>query len=173
MSLDNLTSRLYRSPVTSRVVPVGDLAVRYALVLVIAWIGALKFTTYEASSIQPLVASSPLMSWVYDVVSVTTFSAMLGVVELATAALIAAKPWAPKLSIVGSVMAIGMFVVTLSFMFTTPGVMAPEAGGFPVLSLMGSFLVKDVVLIAVALWTLGDAVRTLHSEPVTTRSDAG
>ncbi|MEX7471323.1 MULTISPECIES: YkgB family protein [Mycobacteriaceae] len=139
---------------------------RYALVFVIAWIGALKFTTYEANAIQPLVASSPLMSWVYDIFSVTTFSAVLGVVELATAALIAVKPWAPRASIVGSVMAIGMFVVTLSFMFTTPGVMALEAGGFPVLSMVGNFLVKDVVLLAVALWTLGDAVRTLRAEPL-------
>jgi len=164
MSLETFTSRLYRAPIASRVAPVGDVAVRYALVFVIAWIGALKFTTYEANAIQPLVASSPLMSWVYDVFSVTTFSAVLGVVELAIAALIAVKPWAPKTSIVGSVMAIGMFVTTLSFMFTTPGVMAPEAGGFPVLSLVGNFLVKDLVLLAAALWTLGDAVRTLRSE---------
>lgn len=164
MSLDNLTSRLYRAPIASWVAPVGEVAVRYALVFVIAWIGALKFTAYEANLIQPLVANSPLMSWVYDVVSVTTFSAVLGVVELVASGLIAVKPWAPRASIVGSLMAIGMFVATLSFMFTTPGVTAPEAGGFPVMSLVGSFLVKDVVLLAVALWTLGDAVRTLRSE---------
>ena len=166
MSLDNLTSRLYRSPIASRVAPVGEVAVRYALVLVIAWMGALKFTDYEANLIQPLVSNSPLMGWVYDVVPVTTFSAVLGVVELTAAALIAVKPWAPRVSIVGSLMAVGMFVATLSFMLTTPGVVAPEAGGFPVLSLVGGFLVKDVVLLAVALWTLGDAVRTLRSEPL-------
>ena len=57
MSLDNLTSRLYRSPIASRVGPVGEVAVRYALVFVIAWIGALKFTAYEANLIQPLVAT--------------------------------------------------------------------------------------------------------------------
>lgn len=165
MSLQTFTSRLHGLPVASRVTPVGEFAARYSLVLVIAWIGAMKFTTYEANAIQPLVASSPLMSWVYDIVSVTTFSAVLGVVELTAAALIAIKPWAPRASIVGSVMAIGMFVVTLSFMVTTPGVMAPEAGGFPVLSLAGSFLVKDVVLLAVALWTLGDSARALHPAP--------
>jgi uncharacterized membrane protein YkgB len=38
---------------------------RYGLVLVIAWIGFMKFTAYEAAGIQPLVANSPLMSWVY------------------------------------------------------------------------------------------------------------
>lgn len=164
MSLQSSATRLYDSPLVARVTPAGDLAVRYSLVLVVAWIGALKFTSYEANAIQPLVASSPLMSWVYEIFSVTAFSALLGVVELAVAALIAVKPWAPGLSIVGSAMAIGMFVTTLSFMVTTPGVMAPEAGGFPVLSLVGSFLVKDVVLLAVALWTLGDAVRTLRSD---------
>ena len=126
--------------------------------------GALKFTDYEANLIQPLVANSPLMGWVYDVVPVTTFSAVLGVVELTAAALIAVKHWAPRVSIVGSLMAVGMFVATLSFMLTTPGVVAPEAGGFAVLSLVGGFLVKDVVLLAAALWTLGDAVRTLSSE---------
>ena len=164
MSLQSSTTRLYGSPIVARVAPAGDLAVRYSLVLVVAWIGALKFTSYEANAIQPLVASSPLMSWVYDVFSVTAFSALLGVVELAVAALIAVKPWAARASIVGSLMAIAMFLTTLSFMATTPGVMAPEAGGFPVLSLVGSFLVKDVVLLAVALWTLGDALRTLRSD---------
>ncbi|MFL0295073.1 YkgB family protein [Mycobacterium sp. SMC-18] len=158
-----MLSRLSHSPITSRVLlPGGDVALRYALVLVIAWIGALKFTAYEAQSIQPLVASSPLMSWVYDVFSVTAFSAVLGVFELTAAALIAVKPWAPKASILGSVMAIGMFVATLSFILSTPGVMAPEAGGFPVLSLVGSFLLKDVVFLAVALCTLGDAIRSLR-----------
>jgi hypothetical protein len=35
---------------------------RYGLVLVIAWIGALKFTAYAAQGTQPLVANSPFMS---------------------------------------------------------------------------------------------------------------
>jgi hypothetical protein len=59
ISLETFTSRLYRSPIASRVISVGDFAVRYAPVLVIAWIGALKFTTYEANLIQPLVANGP------------------------------------------------------------------------------------------------------------------
>ncbi len=32
----------------------GRLLVRYGLVVVIAWIGALKYGTYEAAAIQPL-----------------------------------------------------------------------------------------------------------------------
>ena len=39
----------------------GIIVIRYGLVLVIFWIGAMKFTAYEANGIQPLVANSPLM----------------------------------------------------------------------------------------------------------------
>ena len=133
---------------------------RYGLVVVIAWIGALKFTEYEARGIAPLVSESPLMSWVYDFLPVTTFSALLGVLELATALLIAVKPWWPGLSTVGSAIAVGLFTTTLSFMFTTPGVFEASAGGFPVLSSTGQFLIKDVALLGIAAWTLTDAIRS-------------
>jgi Protein of unknown function, DUF417 len=59
---------------------------RYGLVLVIAWIGLMKFTAYEAAGIQPLVSHSPLMRWVDDIFSERAFSALLGVVEITIAA---------------------------------------------------------------------------------------
>ena len=138
----------------------GSLFARYGLVIVIAWIGALKFTDYEAQGIQPLVANSPLMAWLYDVFSVRTFSALLGVVELSAAVLLAIKPWAPRVSVLGSILAIGLFVATLSFLLTTPGVWAAAGGGFPVLSDIGGFLIKDVALLGLSVWTLGDALRS-------------
>jgi hypothetical protein len=75
---------------------VGGLAARYGLVIVIAAFGLLKFTNYEAQGIQPLVSESPVMSWLYDIFSVYTFSVLLGVFELAAAVLIAVKPWWPQ-----------------------------------------------------------------------------
>ena len=131
---------------------------RYGLVVVIGWIGLLKFTSYEAMGIQPLVANSPLMSWVYNIFSVTTFSTLLGVLEVATAVLLAIKPWWPKLSAVGSVIAVGLFLATISFLFTTPGVGEASAGGFPVLSATGEFLIKDAALLGLSVWTLADAL---------------
>ncbi|MBB3603540.1 putative membrane protein YkgB [Mycolicibacterium sp. BK556] len=141
----------------------GALAARYGLVVVIAWIGVLKFTGYEAEGIQPLVANSPFMSWIYDFLSVTTFSALLGVVELATALLLAVKPLSARLSVVGSVAAIGLFIATISFLFTTPGVGEQSAGGFPLLSSTGQFLVKDIALLGLAIWTLADAIRAVRA----------
>jgi reactive chlorine resistance protein C len=139
---------------------VGGLLARYGLVVVLGWIGLLKFTNYEAMGIQPLVAHTPFMSWLYDFFSVTTFSTLLGVLEVATALLLAVKPWWPKVSVAGSVLAIGLFVATVSFLFTTPGIGEPAGGGFPALSMTGQFLIKDVALFGIAVWTLGDALRS-------------
>ena len=43
---------------------VGRHCVRYGLVLVLLWIGGMKFTVYEAEGISGFVTNSPLMSWV-------------------------------------------------------------------------------------------------------------
>jgi uncharacterized membrane protein YkgB len=72
---------------SSTVQSVASYLLRYGLVLVIAWIGFMKFTVYEAAGIQPLVANSPLMGWVYGIFSERAFSALLGVVEVSVAAL--------------------------------------------------------------------------------------
>ena len=135
----------------------GRLLVRYGLVVVIAWIGALKYTTYEATAIQPLIAHSPLLSWLYNIFSVRALAAVLGSAEIIAAVLIALRPLSARASAVGSAFGILLFLSTLSFLFSTPGVTA--AGGFPVLSVLpGQFLLKDLVLVAAALWTLGDSL---------------
>jgi hypothetical protein len=99
---------------------------RYGLVIVIGWIGALKFANFEAHQIQPLVAHSPFMGWLYDFLPVYTFSALLGVVELAAAVLLAIKPVAPRLSIIGSLLAIVLFVSTVSFCRALAGGRLPD-----------------------------------------------
>jgi uncharacterized membrane protein YkgB len=53
-----------------------------------------------------------------------------------------------------------MFLTTLSFLVTTPGVWEPSLGGFPALSHRpGEFLLKDLALLGISLWTLGEAWR--------------
>ena len=135
----------------------GALVLRYGLVLVIGWIGLMKFTEYEAKGIQPLVTHSPLMSWMYGFLTVRAFSNALGVVEVAIAVLIGLRHWSAKASALGSAGAVLMFLSTLSFLFSTPG-WEPSLGGFPSLSAMpGQFLLKDVVLLGAAIWSLGEA----------------
>lgn len=145
---------------------------RYGLVLVIGWIGALKFANFEAHQIVPLVANSPFMGWLYTFMPVYTFSALLGVLELTSAVLLAVKPFAPRISMVGSLIAVVLFLSTISFLFTTPGVGEPAGGGFPALSLTGEFLLKDVPLLGISLWTLVDAARAASRRAATPASDS-
>jgi uncharacterized membrane protein YkgB len=86
------------------------------------------------------------------------FSSLLGVVEIATGLLIALRPVWPLGSAIGSGLAVGTFLTTLTFLFTTPG-WEPSLGGFPALSAMpGQFLLKDLVLLGVAIFTAGEAL---------------
>jgi uncharacterized membrane protein YkgB len=143
---------------------------RYGLVLVIAWIAAMKGTEYEAKGIQPLIAHSPFLSWGYSIWTLRQFTAGIGVVELTIATLIALRHWSPKACAVGSAGAVVMFLTTLSFLFSTPG-WEPSLGGFPALSGdVGEFLIKDVVLLGAALWSLGEAIAAVGTSRSSLRS---
>ncbi|VTS01783.1 Uncharacterized protein OS=Sorangium cellulosum So0157-2 GN=SCE1572_05505 PE=4 SV=1: DUF417 [Gemmata massiliana] len=137
----------------------GGHALRYGLVLILVWIGGMKFTTYEAEGIRPFVANSPFFAWTYPVLGVRGLSSILGITEILVGFLIAARPWLPRVSAVGSLLAVGMFLGTLSFLVTTPGTFVNDLGGFPAISVLGQFLIKDVALLAVSIWSFGEAAR--------------
>jgi reactive chlorine resistance protein C len=144
--------------ITSTITVLGHRVLRYGLAVVIGWIGMMKFTGYEAQGIEPLVAHSPLLGWMYHIWTVRQFSDGLGVVEVAIAILIALRAWSGKACAIGSAAAVLMCLTTLSFLFSTPG-WEPSLGGFPALSAMpGQFLLKDVVLLGAAIWSLGEAL---------------
>ena len=149
-----------------RVIAIEDLGkgiVRWGLVLVLAWIGAMKFTAYEAMGIQPLVAGSPLLSWMYDFMSVRSFSNTLGCIEIGTALLISMRSISPKASALGGLLSIGLFATTLSFLISAPG-WEPSLGGFPALSAFpGQFLLKDIVLFGASVWCFGESLKHLEA----------
>jgi uncharacterized membrane protein YkgB len=138
----------------------GEFMIRYGLVLVLGWIGAMKFTAYEAKGIEPLVTSSPLMSWTYGFLSLQGVSNLLGVTEISTALLIALRPVSVRLAILGSLLGVLTFLTTLTFLFSLPG-WEQSLGGFPALSGSGGFLLKDVVLLGACVWSLGEALSEL------------
>jgi len=140
----------------------GGAVLRYGLVGILVYFGAFKFTAAEAAAIEPLLANSPLFSWLYGVLSVQAASNLIGASELVIAGLIAARPVSAAASAVGSLLAVGMFLSTLSFLVTTPGVWAWVPGfALPVPGATGGFLLKDVFLLGAALWSAGEALRAL------------
>ncbi|HSU97114.1 MAG TPA: DUF417 family protein [Gemmatimonadaceae bacterium] len=128
----------------------GIRVLRYGLVLLLVTWGGAKFTAFEAEAIRPLIAHSPFMSWLYPALGLRGASALLGVFEVTAGLLIATRRWFPRVSGYASLAASGMFVVTLSFLFTTPGVLAST-------NPMGGFLMKDIMLLGAALYTSAEA----------------
>src|SRR5947209_13108163 len=116
-----------------RLKSIGMYVARYGLAIVLLWIGGMMFTAYQAVGIRPLVANSPLMSWVYRVVSVGGFSSLLGVVEIAIGVLIALRPVWPMGSAVGGGLGAGRFRTGLGWLVGTPG-WEPGLGGLTALS---------------------------------------
>jgi reactive chlorine resistance protein C len=150
---------------SARIRAVGFVLLRYGLVLAIGWIAAMKATEYEAKGIQPLIGHSPLLSWGYQIWTVRHFTMIIGATELIIAALIAMRHWSAKASAIGSAGAVLMFLTTLSFLFSTPG-WEPSLGGFPALSGdVGEFLIKEVVLLGAALWSLSEALAAVDRSP--------
>src|ERR1700743_443524 len=149
----------------ARIELIAKALLRYGLVVAIGWIGAVKETHYEGVGIQPLIADRPLLSWGYRIWSVDHFTMIIGATELVIVALLAVRPWFPRASALGSLGAICMFLITLSFIITTPG-WEPSLGGFPALSGgVGEFLIKDFVLLGAAFWTLADSLRAAYGLP--------
>ncbi len=81
---------------------------------------------------------------------------LIGVIEIIVALLIALCPLSAKLSFIGSIGAIISFVLTVSFLFSTPGAF-DLSHGFPLLGDGGQFLIKDLVLLGASIWTAEEA----------------
>lgn len=167
---------------------VGIFVLRGGLVVVLLWIGGLKFAKYEGESIVPLVSNSPLMGFFYrfpapayrvhmnregdlnpanrawNAVNGTyRFSHGLGVVIMLIGLMIALSPVLPQVAAIGSLLLVLMSCTTLSFLVTTPEAWVPAAGdtthGFPYLSGVGRLIIKDVIMLGAALVTMSDSAK--------------
>jgi len=136
--------------------------IRYGLVIVLLWIGGMKFTSYEAAGIATLEMHSPFVNWLYVLLGQRHISDLLGIIEIALGVGIALRYLFPLVSGIASLLSAGMFLTTLTFLFSTPG-WEPTLGGFPALSaLPGQFLLKDIVLLGASVFTAGEAFGAVH-----------
>jgi len=121
-----------------------------ATIVVLLWIGILKFTPSEAKAIQSLVANSWLMSWLYQIFSVQMTSILIGMFEIITAILLIASFRNAKAGRIAGILTIIIFASTLSFLLSTPGIWK-MLDGVPVTDF---FLVKDLAFLAVGIQVL-------------------
>ena len=109
---------------------------RIAMGLVLVWIGGLKFV--DPSPVVGLIGASP-----FAFLASNGFVYLLGAAEVVVGLLF----WANiQVKYVG-ILNMGLFVGTLLILILTPTVAYGDAG-FPLLSLPGEFLLKDIVLMA-------------------------
>lgn len=132
----------------ARVQTIGTTLLRYGLAAMLLMGGASKWTPAEAEAIRPWVSRSPFLSWIYNVATVQGGSEIIGIIEVTAALLIVVRHWFPRATVVGSSLAIMTFVITLSFLVTTPH-QSPDAQGF---------LMKDFFLLGAAIWSTGEAL---------------
>lgn len=155
----------------SQVAQLGIAVLRYGLALVLLWVGFLKFQSYEAMSVMPLIAHSPFMSWMLGAFGIGLAAKIIGTYEIIAGLLIALRPVSARLSMVGSALAAVTFLLTLSFVFTTPAMAVYATGlSFPFLSMVGQFLAKDVVLLGAAIYTAGEAWLAASTAPDSART---
>jgi reactive chlorine resistance protein C len=135
----------------------GVRILRYGLVLLLLMWGAAKFAAFEAEAIKPLIEHSPFLSWLYGVFGFRGTSALFGIFEMTAGVLIATCKWLPRASGYASLGVAAMFVVTLSFLVTTPGVLEPT-------NPMGGFLMKDIILLGAAFVIAAEAFGAAKSK---------
>lgn len=142
----------------------APLVLRYGLALVFLLFGLFKFTAYEAKGIAPFEMHSPLLSWAYDLLGERGLANAIGSIELAIGALIALRPWSARMASIGGIGACITYLITLSFLFTTPGALQ-DGYGFPYLSgMIGQFLIKDVVLLGASMWVAAEALHAARGD---------
>jgi uncharacterized membrane protein YkgB len=107
---------------------------RYSLALILLWIGALKFV--DPSPVRMLLSAS------LSFLAFNAFVYALGALEIVAALLLLAGVWVRYVGLLCLV----LFAGTLTIFLT-----APAVTGFPLLTLAGQFLLKDVVLAAAAV----------------------
>lgn len=124
---------------------------RWVMVAIFVAFGIQKFTPQSAHGIVQYISNSPFVGWL-SIFGVRGEAYLLGVIEMTSAALLAAGAFNPLLSAIGALLGVVTFLITWSFFFTTPGVVKWSVSTDPIAwNLTGEFLFKDVVLLCVCV----------------------
>lgn len=131
----------------------GEFTGRYGLVLILLAFGIFKFTTTEALAIRPLVDNSPLFNWMNHFFSVRTISSIIGILEILAAIGIGLRFLSPEITFYASILGSVIFLSTLTFLFTTPGMFTKTEWMW----LPDEFIIKDLVFLGFCLWSTGES----------------
>jgi len=137
-------------------------ALRLTVAIVFIAFGYVKFFPFEADGVEPLIAAHPALSWLLPLFGKAGASAFLGVVEITAGMALLIGFRSAVANLVGGVLTVITFAITVSLFFFIPGAFEESAGGFPAISGTGGFLLKDTVLFAAGLVFVEQGFRNLR-----------
>jgi reactive chlorine resistance protein C len=137
----------------------GENISRFGLVAILLMFGLYKFTATEAEAIKPMIDNSFLFNWMNSLFDIRVISKIIGVVEIIAAIGIGSRFYNPHIAFYGSILGSCIFFITLTFLFTTPGLIAKSEW----LWLPDGFIIKDLVLLGFCLWSTGEAYTKINS----------
>ncbi|WP_346238699.1 DUF417 family protein [Niabella insulamsoli] len=131
----------------------------WGVAIILLWVGAFKFTPTEAKAIEGLVSNSFLMSWLYKIWSQQGVSNLIGIVEIITGIALLLHFYWKKAGILAGLLGILTFIITLSFLFTTPGVFRKVDG----MLVTDFFILKDIMALGISLLVLDKSLENAHA----------
>ncbi len=139
---------------------------RAAMVIIFAWFGYDKWFEAEIRGLLPIITHGPFIFWTIPVLGIRGTSFFLGASEWTFGSLILMGFWNKKLGVLGALGSVFTFIATVTVLPFVPGAWDPAAGGFPAMTMVSAFLLKDLVLLVVSVYLLKqDVQRVLADTP--------
>jgi uncharacterized membrane protein YkgB len=128
--------------------------IRAAMVIIFAWFGYDKWFQVEIEGLVPLISHGPLIFWMIPVLGIKGTSYLLGTSEWTFGTLLFLGFWNKRLGAIGALGSCATFIGTFTIFPFAPGAWEPAAGGFPAMTIVSGFLLKDLVLLVVSFYLL-------------------
>jgi uncharacterized membrane protein YkgB len=139
--------------------------VRVAMVLTFLLFGYQKWFPSEAEALFPFIISDPLTFWLYPAFGIRGAAYALLIAEWLVAAFLFLGFWNVKLGILGSLASCLRAIATLTMLLVIPDAWDASAGGFPAMTPIGAFLVKDLAMLAASFYLLRqDVLRAARTD---------
>jgi len=139
--------------------------IRAAMVITFFFFGYQKWFSYEAETLIPYISNGPLIFWLYPAFGIRGAAWILGGAEWFFGALMFLGFWNKSLGARGALGACIGSLATLTMLAHIPNAWDASAGGFPAMTIIGAFVMKDLVLLAASFYLLKqDVMRGARSE---------
>ena len=137
---------------------------RAAMVIIFAWFGYDKWFESEIRGLLPIITHGPFIFWTIPVLGIRGTAIFLGASEWTFGTLLLLGFWNKKAGMLGALGSTFTFIATFTVLPFVPDAWDAGAGGFPAMTIVSAFLLKDLVLLVVSVYLLKqDVARVIEA----------